>query len=173
PWPGKHPRVVAGDVVGEAIAGEGEAFLDAQIDAVEIAVRVVPAVLVDVASVDDERVAVPVTARVAVPQLHAIVQRWTCVGIDRPYHAVVRVLEEVEARRLDDLRSLIEAFVRKSHRQTARVRVEMPQLRGIEEVLAVFPALLARPGQVWDPAVGRAHDLRLREVLRLASRGPH
>src|SRR5512147_2464269 len=59
PWRREDARVVTRHVVVDAVAGEGEALLDAQVRAMEVAVGVVPGVVVEVAPFDDERIAVP------------------------------------------------------------------------------------------------------------------
>ena len=75
------------------------------------------------------------------------------VQVDRANDAVIRIFEEDEAGRLNDLRSLIEALAGKSHRQAPRVGIEMTELGGVEEVLPVLDAQRTRPRLVGNLAV--------------------
>ncbi|HET8698430.1 MAG TPA: hypothetical protein VFO94_13135 [Gammaproteobacteria bacterium] len=152
PRPREHLRVLERGLVAERVGrGACEALHHPQRVAMEIAGAVEPGVGVEAHRLNDQRVAVPVAARVAHPRLVALVARRS--GERNPAERVHVLRKDHElVGRLKDLQRIVEI-----HRARHAGEIALAERIGGGALGEVLLALRAGRGLVRDLAVGRVH----------------
>ena len=174
PRPREHVRVFDGRFVANRVGAVEAPALDyAERFAVEAAMRVEPRQVVEVGDVDDQRVAFPAPARVAVEQFDAgadvrpLVRGNDAVGV-RPF-----VLNHHVAGCLADLQVPAVIAARHADQQAAVFRIDVLQLgRGLH-VVQELRAPLGGPRLVRDAPVGRVDEDLFRQPEPLGAAALH
>src|SRR5258705_10554244 len=145
-------------IVQRVRVDEDEPLDDVRVLAVEIANYVETCFRVEVGRIDDQRVAFPVAATVAHPELHVRGRVRPVVQRDDAIRVVLVPDEDDRARRLDDAERREVVETRDPRHEASRLRIDVLRPGRVFVVRLEGFSQRGRPWVILNMAVGRIHD---------------